>query len=93
MIVSAVLLIRAAAVAAPLAIALLAFSVGMVLSILGLFVFQALDGISVDPVMAAVFGVIGLVALVLTLVGLRSSTTTSEAPAAVRRATRSGRPA
>ena len=75
MLVAAVLLIRGVAVAAPLAIALLAFSVGMVLSILGLFAFQALDGVTVDPGMAAVFGVIGLLALVLTLVGLRPSAT------------------
>jgi hypothetical protein len=72
MVVAAVLLVRGVAVAAPLSIALLVFSVGMVLSILGLFVFQAIDRIAVDPVMAVVFGLIGLAALVLAVVGLRS---------------------
>lgn len=43
------------------------------LSIFGLFVFQALDGITVDPVMAVVFGLIAIVALVLAVVGLRSA--------------------
>ena len=84
MVVAAVLLVRGAEVAAPLSIALLVFSVGMVLSILGLFVFQALDGIAVDPVMAVVFGLIGLAALVLAVVGLRSPGTVNAARVARR---------
>jgi hypothetical protein len=94
MVVAAVLLVRGVAVAAPLAVALLAFSVAMVLSILGLFVFQALDGIAVDSVMAVVFGVVGLVALGLAVVGLRSPRAVSgKASAATRRTTSVGRPA
>ncbi|HEX6129601.1 MAG TPA: hypothetical protein VF071_11330 [Candidatus Limnocylindria bacterium] len=92
MVVAGLLLIRGSALAAPLAVALLAFSVGMVLSILGLFVFQALDGIAVDPVMAAVFTVIGLVAFVLAVAGSRPpSTTAGEAAVAARHATGAGR--
>ena len=78
MVVAAVLLVRGAAVAAPLAVASLVFSVAMVLSILGLFVFQALDGIAVDPVMAVVFGIIGFAALSLAAVGVRSPGTTAQ---------------
>jgi len=93
MVVAAALLIRGAAMAAPLSITLLVFSVGMVLSILGLFVFQALDGIAVDPVMAVVFGLLGLAALGLAAVGVQTPETTDQARVAGRHSASAGRAA
>jgi hypothetical protein len=65
----------------------------MVLSILGLFVFQALDGIAVDPVMPVVFGLIGLAAIGLVVVGLRSPRATDQARVAGRHSASAGRAA
>jgi hypothetical protein len=71
MVVATVLLFRREPIGASLAVALLTFSVAMVLSILGLFAFQVMDGIVVDPAMAVAFGVMGFIAAVLAAFGLR----------------------
>ena len=70
--VGAVLLSRRSPLGPPLAVVLLVFTVAMALSILGLFVFQALRGMSIDPSLLIGFGVLTAIAAVLAAFGLRS---------------------
>jgi hypothetical protein len=71
-VVGAVLLLRRSPAGPPLAVALLVFTVAMALSILGLFVVQALRGMPIDASMLMGFGVLTAIAAVLAGLGLRS---------------------
>lgn len=85
MLVALALLLRRHPAGRPTALALLAFSLVMVLSIIGLFAFQAMDGMAVDVAMLVVFGVIGLASALLAWIGARGvhgSESTGSAPAA-----------
>jgi len=73
LVVGAVLLSRRSPLGPPLAAVLLVFTVAMALSILGLFVIQALRGMSIDPSLLIGFGVLTAIAAVLAAFGLRSS--------------------